>query len=191
MGSEWKAEQYTGKGYLNRPGVYQKHIPLYKRVSTFLPTKEKCEPILDLGCGVGFFAKYLNSVGYKDYTGIDFSKQMIAHAKTLVPNYNFVCGDLRHPDIYKLFKIHKIFTCLETLEHIIDDIPILKQIPSGSNIVGSVPSSDFASHVRFFKNENIVRNRYKNVIEFKDLITIKLNPKKPKNKIFIFSGAIK
>lgn len=191
MGTEWKAEQYTGKGYLNRKGVYKKHVLLYKRVASFLPEKEKCNPILDLGCGVGFFAKYLHSVGYDKYTGIDFSKQMISHAKTLIPSFKFVCGDLRHPNIYKMFKSHKQFTCLETLEHIIDDIPILKQIPSGSHIVVSVPSSDFTSHVRFFKNDQEVKDRYKKIIDFKEFVTIKLNPKKPKNKIYIFEGIIK
>lgn len=137
---------------------------------------------------LGFFAKYLHSVGYKDYTGIDFSKQMIAHAKGLVPSFNFVCGDLRHPNIYGMFKSHKVFTCLEALEHITDDISVLQQIPSGSYIVGSVPTSDYISHVRFFKTEKSVTNRYNKIIEFKDIVTIQLNPKKLKNKIYIFSG---
>lgn len=57
MGIEWKAEQYTGQGYLKKPGMEQHYAPLYKKASTFLPEKEKCDPILDLGCGVGFFCK--------------------------------------------------------------------------------------------------------------------------------------
>ena len=49
---------------------------------TFQNTKAHMSSILEIGCGAGFAAEYLNGT-YKTYTGIDHSDQLIAAASEL------------------------------------------------------------------------------------------------------------
>lgn len=48
------------------------------------------EKVLDVGCGSGRFFNYLKDT---DYTGIDFSKNLINEAKKRFPNEKFIVGD--------------------------------------------------------------------------------------------------
>ena len=43
--------------------------------------------IIDLGCGVGQFAHMLYDLGYKYYTGYDFSEYAIKEARKKCPDY--------------------------------------------------------------------------------------------------------
>ncbi len=57
-------------------------------------------PVLDLGCGPGHTTAHLNSLGVRA-TGLDLSPGMIAQAKNLFPETEFVVGDmleLQFPD---------------------------------------------------------------------------------------------
>ncbi len=47
------------------------------------------EVVLDIGCGSGRFAEYLK---HTNYTGVDFSKNLIKEAKKRFPSENFVVG---------------------------------------------------------------------------------------------------
>ncbi len=66
--------------------------------------------VLDLGCGEG---RILQDVKVNiDYTGIDFSRKLIAIAKTKYgnKNYKFIVGDLKNDRVWKkLGKFDKIF----------------------------------------------------------------------------------
>ena len=59
--------------------------------------------ILDVGCGVGHFAKWLNESGYEgDYIGIDLMPEMIDRARVLNPGMRFeVCDLLLEPDQFR------------------------------------------------------------------------------------------
>jgi 2-polyprenyl-3-methyl-5-hydroxy-6-metoxy-1,4-benzoquinol methylase len=153
MGKEMGPSFYTGHGYL-REGVYEVYLELYKTVISLLPSPSICDHILDLGCGVGYFAKTLKELGYTKYTGIDFSPKIIKYCNDTIEGYDFLCLNLIDKKTREMFNDYKIFTCLETLEHIKDDIKILKSIPKGSKIFVSVPSRDFTSHVRFLRMRN-------------------------------------
>lgn len=49
------------------------------------------EKVLDVGCGNGRFSKYLKDA---NYTGIDFSVNLISEAKKRFPDERFVIGDV-------------------------------------------------------------------------------------------------
>jgi SAM-dependent methyltransferase len=53
--------------------------------------------ILDSGCGMGEWTVYLNQLGYQT-TGLDISERTIMRLKTLLPQYEFVRGDIRNTD---------------------------------------------------------------------------------------------
>ena len=59
--------------------------------------------ILDVGCGVGHFAKWLNENGYEgDYIGIDLLPEMVERARELNPGMRFeVCDLLLEPDRFR------------------------------------------------------------------------------------------
>jgi len=55
--------------------------------------------ILDLGCGIGDFYTYLTGRYNKiRYTGIDIVPELIAYAKDIYPNANFLCHDILQTD---------------------------------------------------------------------------------------------
>ena len=67
-----------------------------KYINNFINTF-KGNKILDLGCGTGILAKYLNDLGY-DVTGIDFSKEMLKIFKETAPNSNALLWDVMDID---------------------------------------------------------------------------------------------
>jgi SAM-dependent methyltransferase len=186
MRKELPVSYYTGQGYL-RKGKFELYLPLYKEASMLLPDPTTDPKILDLGCGVGFFAKVLYDSGYKNYMGIDFSAKIINHAKKQAPHYTYKVENLYSPSAKKIISRYKIFTALETLEHIEGDIEILKSIPKGSTLIASLPSGLSKGHVRAFSGPDAVRSRYNKLFTFDFMKVITLNPKK-KSIVTIFRG---
>lgn len=186
---EKTASFYTGRGYI-KEGTFERHKPLYYEVARLLPKPNECSRIIDLGCGVGFFAKVLYERGYKEYTGIDFSKGMLKHARRNAPEYDYIQLSLYDEEINDLIKGCKLFTILETLEHLKDDLGVLNTLPSGATIVGSVPSADSKSHVRRFLSIAAVVKRYSSIINFDFLKTKHMHTDKG-GMFVIFRGNIK
>jgi SAM-dependent methyltransferase len=52
-----------------------------------LLTKEEYGHVIDIGCGYG---RLCEAFDYKNYLGLDFSKEAILEAKKLYPTYNFL-----------------------------------------------------------------------------------------------------
>ena len=69
-------------------GLFDQEIKIFKK---YIPTKTKWK-ILDLGCGTGRTTKYLIYYGH-EVIGVDISKEMIATAKSLIPDVDFAVGD--------------------------------------------------------------------------------------------------
>ncbi|NPD90139.1 MAG: class I SAM-dependent methyltransferase [Asgard group archaeon] len=67
--------------------LYHKHL-----------SKLNCRKILEIGCGSGNLAKFFIEHKY-DYTGLDISKEMIELAKEMVPDGNFIRGDMRNLEL--------------------------------------------------------------------------------------------
>ena len=55
---------------------------------------KKSIKILDAGCGTGYVAEVLNKLNYKNITGIDFSEEMLAIAKSKKIYRKLVCQSL-------------------------------------------------------------------------------------------------
>lgn len=133
--------------------------PTWKEVCSIIE-KENIEQVIDIGCGPGQFAEYLTArLPNVDYLGLDFSETAISLAKKRCPHLNFACEDVRD---YTSQKINKktVYVMLEVLEHIEDDIGLLKLLPRQSRIIFSVPNFDSFGHVRFFKEKFQLKERY-------------------------------
>lgn len=183
MGTEQGAEFYTGKKYM-RPDIYARYEPIYRQAANLLPPPDACPRIVDLGCGVGHFAKMLADREYAGYLGIDFSPQMLAKAKKQTPLFRFVQGDLVDENTHDLYANDSLFVLLELLEHIKDDLATLESIPVGSRAIFSVPSFDARSHVRRFKNTGAVIARYGHLLRFDKIVQM---PWGKSNKVFMFN----
>ena len=146
-------EFYTGKGYL-KDNALKHNMKIYKEAFKLLPPIKEYNTIIDLGCGIGYFSLLVEK---HKYYGIDFSPKVIEQAKAINPSKVFIVSDLLNESLHKrLYKDKCVYVCLEALEHIREDMKVLEAIPSGSPVVISVPNRDFISHVRHFKNQNIV-----------------------------------
>jgi tetratricopeptide (TPR) repeat protein len=123
--------------------------------------------ILDLGCGPGQFAEFINKrLDNLLYTGIDFSISALSIAKKRCPNFAFINKTLPITNFAFIPQIDVVI-CTEVLEHIETDIDILKNIDKGRPIIASVPNFDSFSHVRYFNSIDEVKQRYSFL--FKDL----------------------
>lgn len=162
MGKELNAQYYNE----NIPKLLSCYwINLYNKVIELLPLDVNIK-IAELGCGPGLFAEFLYEKGYKNYWGVDFSEKCIELSKERVSSYQFSIGNLYDKNIQKKFINYDIFIIIETLEHIRDDLSIIKAIPKGKEIIISVPNKDDPGHVRYFRSIATVRHRYKSSIKF-------------------------
>lgn len=152
---------------------------IYKKVNELI--KEPTN-FLDIGCGTGDVIKFIDKNKIQNYTGIDFSSVGIENCKKNYPNYNFFEFDFSTSKIDSFMAGRKTFLSLEVLEHIENDINIIKQIPLGIRLILSLPNFNSPGHVRFFKDENEIKERYKDYLNFKNSFVFNIK----KVKIFLF-----
>ncbi len=101
-----------------------------KNITTFLALP-KTTHILDLPCGKGRHAVFLNSLGYK-VTGGDLSENSIKYAQEFEnDSLNFSVHDMRKPYNNQYNAIFNLFTSFGYFEDDEDDILILQNIKEG------------------------------------------------------------
>ncbi|WP_042142099.1 class I SAM-dependent methyltransferase [Paucisalibacillus sp. EB02] len=116
----------------NFADVYSKHlihfsIQVAPRIFKLLSSKNTNKEILDLCCGTGQLAYYFLTKGYK-VTGIDFSEDMLYHAKKLNKSFietekaEFYCDDARYFSLNK--KYPNIVSTYDALNHLEDDLSL-------------------------------------------------------------------
>ena len=134
------------------------------------------ERVVDLGCGSGQFAKLLLNKGKRFIYGVDYSSEAIQIAKKLNPDYSakFVVKDL-----LKDFKLpaHDLIICFEVLEHITEDLSVVRKIQSGKRFIFSVPNYDYKSHVRKFEYGTEILDRYSELLDIKKIYPINMSDK--------------
>jgi 2-polyprenyl-3-methyl-5-hydroxy-6-metoxy-1,4-benzoquinol methylase len=141
-----------------------RYYPLWTIIVDRLLKQGNNTSILDIGCGPGQFASFLRDKGFVNYLGVDFSPVAIAQARRVCSEFEFVVADMFQTDI-PVTHTYNAVICMEFLEHVEEDIEILRRIRSGTYFLGTVPNFPFEAHVRYFHNANDVDNRYKTVFE--------------------------
>lgn len=130
--------------------------------------------ILDIGCGPGQVAQMFLEAGIKNYFGIDFSEEALSMAQKRVeslvsyPEKMFLRENITSSKAYSKLDYNTVFM-LEVLEHIEKDILILKKIKENSILFISVPNFEDNSHIRKFKNEREIEERYGEVIDIQKI----------------------
>ena len=181
------SKKELGASYYNRlipDSISQYWVDLYNTIICLLPDDVNIK-IADLGCGPGLFAEFPFNAGYVNYWGIDFAKECIKLARKRVPSYKYTVGNLYDKNIQKEFKNYDVFISVESLEHMTNDLEVIKAIPKGKQIILSVPNAGDESHVRCFKKASQVRERYSSLIEFTTELSM---PGVRTKRFFIVSG---
>ena len=142
--------------------------------------------ILELGSGTGQLAHYLQNSGVKDYTGVDFSKIGIEYSKERCTGFNFINNDFFKVQFNNIQ--YDTVICCETLEHLENDIDLIKKIKPGARFIGTVPDFPWLSHVRYFNSEEEVLNRYSDLFQ-KINVNCFLNSNK--NRFYLIDGIIR
>lgn len=175
MGEE-KDKSYYDNGYnsqeeYKKPYKESRYYVLWTQALQFVK-RVPLPKILEIGCGPGQFAHYLYDEGYKDYLGFDFSSKAIEIAKKRCQQ-NFICADAKKDfPLNNYFKDYNLVISLETLEHIKEDLDVIKNIREEIPVIFSVPSFDDPAHVRWFSSQRQVRKRYYQLIDIHEIITI-------------------
>ena len=163
---------YYNSAYLDKTVInYQCHykkstyyamwLEVLKIINAIKPNK-----ILELGCGVGQFANMLFDNNIDNYTGIDFSTVAIKKAIEKNKKGRFIPINLYSQQATELIRQHNYIICLETLEHLQNDLDVVAAIKPGTTFIFSLPDFDCESHVRYFKSKQDLIKRYKHLLNF-------------------------
>lgn len=140
-------------------------LGLYQWASWLIPWG--C-PVVDLGCGTGRFAEQIRRREQTtNFEGIDFSSAAIAECRRYVPEWSdkFRVEDLRDWQPCPERLSNTVYTCLETLEHLEDDMSLVRRIPVGHQFVFSVPNFGGEAHLRTFQNVSDAWLRYGQLLD--------------------------
>lgn len=159
--------------YKEEPEDIKVYYPMWLQALETLKSI-KATTIVDLGCGPGHVAKVIsnqvncNLFEIEKFFGYDFSPKAIEMAKNLVldnKRFEFEIRDLLNFNFVEGKPTDTVYISFEFLEHIHKDLEVLSKIPSGSQVIFSVPSFDYKSHVRFFPEKQDVFQRYSKTID--------------------------
>lgn len=123
--------------------------------------------VLDLACGKGRHAKYLNKIGY-NVTGVDLSENSITFAKQFENNtLHFGVHDMRLPHANKYDAVFNLFTSFGYFEDENDNLKTIEAIKASLNDVGF-------GVIDFMNSEFIIDNLVPEEVKIVDGITFNL-----------------
>jgi len=148
------------------------YYPLFRKVVELM-RKEGLRSVLEVGCGSGVLAEMLIADGVV-YQGFDFSPVAVDKARTRNPEGRFNVGDATDPACYQL--AYDGIVCCEVLEHIEGDLTAIENWKEGSICVCSVPNFNYESHVRYFRSEEEVGQRYGRLLDIRQIERVATSP---------------
>ena len=162
--SNWFASWFDTPYYhiLYKERNYREAQIFMDNLTHYLNLPEKAK-VLDLACGKGRHAIYLNQLGF-DVTGVDLSENSIASAKkNEKEDLHFKVHDMREPFEEKFDAIFNLFTSFGYFENDNDNLVTLKSIKQ------SLTEYGFAV-IDFMNVQNVIENLVPNEIKTVDEI---------------------
>jgi SAM-dependent methyltransferase len=158
-----------GVGVFDLPYRRSPYFPLFRACAGLIP-RGGATKLLEVGCGTGTFAHYLfDARGAIRYSGFDFSPVAVekARKRTGLADRFFV-GDATQAQTYQGLDYNTI-VCTEVLEHLENDHGVIEHWARGTHCICSVPNYDADTHVRHFRNEDEVRQRYSKLLDIRGM----------------------
>jgi SAM-dependent methyltransferase len=119
--------------------------------------------VLDIGCGPGQVAALLRDTGLGHYLGLDFSPARVEQARTVCPEFEFQAADVFVSNLLETAP-YDLVLMMEFLEHVEQDLHVLRRIRPGTPVLGTVPNFPAQAHVRHFSSAAEVLARYGDVL---------------------------
>lgn len=155
-------------GVFDLPYKRSPYYPMFKAVRSSLMRRAP-QRVLEVGCGTGPLAHLLQETTRISYQGFDFSDVAVRKARARTGHSDrFFVGDATAAATYEGLQYDAI-VCTEVLEHLEDDLGVLRHWKEGTYCVCSVPNYDADTHVRFFRDEAAVRARYGQLIDIQSI----------------------
>ena len=149
------------------------YYPLFNSIEKAL-RQRGLKRVLEVGCGTGAFAHLLRDRGGYEYQGFDFSPEAVRQAKERTgAHLRFSVSDARNAESYRTAAAYDAIVCTEVLEHVPEDLEVIASWPPGKVVFASVPNFDSRYHVRFFKDSQDVRARYRDALAIDSITPIK------------------
>lgn len=156
LDSDYYDQVYSVSARYRGPPEKSGHYRLWMDVAQRVNPESR---VLEVGCGTGQLAEMLHAKGLVAYRGFDFSDVAVELARSRVPTFRFDKLDARDQDAYAGYDYDLALT-VEVLEHLDDDLSVLRGLPSGMKVIFTVPNFSSASHVRFFRRVEAVHAYY-------------------------------
>ena len=135
----------------------------------------KNQKVFIANAGQGYLIHHLKEMGFNDVLGIDLQRDFIEHFQKSCPTYRLsasVQNFFRYKDtelgVFDTFIFSKI------LEYVDDPLSYVNRVPKGKKIVITFPNFDDGLVLRYFENEPLIRNFFKDMIDIQDMKTINL-----------------
>ncbi len=161
--AEWYDRVYTTGANYAVPVDRQIWSQVWSRTAVLLPQDTL---LVDVGCGLGQLWQVARDSGKRlsEVYGIDFSRVAISWAAVIAEklDHNTTLIEENLETIEGLPTGDSYVFC-EILEHLVNDIRLLKLVPSEALVILTVPSFDSDGHVRIFKTREEVEARYADV----------------------------
>ena len=160
---------YEEEGAYDQPYHRSHYYPLFRTTLTEVQ-RLGGRSVLEVGCGSGSFAHLLFDRTDLAYVGFDFATAAVEKARRRTGRpAQFFAANALSPESYA--RDYDTIVCTEMLEHVEQDLDVIAQWREGCKCVCSVPNFDIPDqHVRFFRAEDEVLNRYGQMIRI-DRIT--------------------
>jgi SAM-dependent methyltransferase len=126
------------------------------------------QSVLDIGCGPGQVASFFQYKGLQRYFGLDLSTVAIEKARKLCPNYQFKVENALETDVLARVDYDTAIS-MEFLEHVTEELEVLKKLKPGTRFFGTVPDFPYPSHVRYFSSSDEVQQRYRSLFTTLDV----------------------
>lgn len=142
-------------------------LGMYSALATMI---EPNEDVVDLGCGTGRFLELLRVRGHHaPLMGVDWSAAALKEAAGYVQPRGKIA--FRHQDLREWQPEpdragNTVYVCSEVLEHLADDLGLVRQVPPGHRLLFTVPNFDSESHVRTFRRVGDLWERYAGLLQF-------------------------
>ena len=134
--------------------------------------------VLEIGCGTGFYTEFLNSLGVKNYTGVDITDIFFNNFKKKFPGYNFIKKDITSDKIEDKFDL---IIMIDVIEHIVKESKFDSAMKNIKNCLGNkgvfiVSAVANISKKRGFYLHSLsledIKKRFSNYI-FRDLVSFR------------------